>query len=162
MSEVFTSLKEWFPNRSVNDPNDFLWCCDASGVQEQSGSAPEIQILRRKYGLRPKFKKVKIPPTIDIVRGFMSRLYRGEPCFLVDSHPSNHLLLDGLNGSYAYPQGEILETTTPDKDNIHDHLMDVVRYLAVNFGGSPERTTNRAAFDKVASADILPPRHYAL
>jgi hypothetical protein len=54
----------------------------------------------------------------------MSRTYRGESCFLVDDNPTNSLLIDGLNGGYAYPQGEITEATTPVKDNFHDHLQD--------------------------------------
>lgn len=162
MSEVFTSLKEWFPNRHVTNPADFVWCCDASGEQEHATGAPEVKILRRVFGIKPKFKKVKIPPTIDIVRGFMSRLYRGEPCFQVDNNNSTSLILDGLNGGYAYPQGEINELTTPVKDNTHDHMQDILRYIAVNFGGAPQREGSRAAFDYAAKSDILERQSYIL
>lgn len=160
MIECLTQLQQWFPNRNVNDPNEFLWCCDASGIQEQGTGAPEVKIMRHQFGLKPKFKKVKIPPTIDVVRGFMSRTYRGESCFLVDNNITTQLLVDGLNGGYAYPEGEIDEATTPDKDNIHDHLQDCVRYICVNFGGEPQRALNRAAIQHAAVSDIIHPAQY--
>ena len=161
MNEVISQLKTWFPTRSIEDPNDFVWCCDAAGDQEHGTGASEIKILRRTFGLRPKFKKVRIPPTIDMVRGYMSRTYRGEPCFLVDDNPSTSIVVDGLNGGYAYPQGEINEDTTPSKDGLHDHTQDVLRYLAVNFGTNPGRSLNRAAFDLAARSDILERKVYA-
>lgn len=159
MSQALAQLAQWFPQRSVNTPGDFLWCCDCSGDQEQSTGSSEIKILRRVFNLKPKFKKVKIPPTIDIVRGYMSRTYRGEPCFLVDNNDSMHLFLDALNGGYAYPEGEVNEDTKPDKDNVHDHLMDCLRYMAVNFG-SIQSPTSRSAFDRAAKSDILVPIQY--
>ena len=161
MAEVLSSLKEWFPNRHISDPSDFIWCCDASGEQEHATGAPEIKILRRVYGLRPKYKKVKIPPTIDIVRGFMSRTYRGEPCFLIDDNSTNTLVIDGLNGGYAYPPNEVNELTVPVKDNIHDHVQDILRYIAVNFGGAPQREQNRAAFSAISKVDIIERPTYA-
>jgi hypothetical protein len=159
MNQVLTLLNQWFPQRSITNPADFVWCCDASGDQEQATGGPEIKILRRNFNLRPKFKKVKIPPTIDIVRGYMSRTYRGEPCFMVENNDSMHLLLDGLNGGYSYPEGEVNEATKPAKDNIHDHLMDCLRYMAVNFG-APTQRASRREIDKIAKADILQPTSY--
>jgi hypothetical protein len=154
MNQALSSLKSWFPTRNLDDPNEVQWCCDCAGDQEHSTGFPEVHILRRSFGIRPKFKKMLIPPTIDIVRGYMSRSYRGEPCFLVDNNPTNALLIDGLNGGYAYPEGEVNETTRPDKDNVHDHLQDALRYLAVNFGGH-RATLNHAALDRAAVADII-------
>lgn len=162
MHEVLAQLKAWFPTRHIDSTDDFVWCCDASGMQEHATGAPEVKILRRVYNIKPKFKKVKIPPTIDVVRGFMSRTYRGEPCFQVDNNPTTTLVVDGLNGGYAYPHGEINDDTVPEKDNIHDHLQDILRYIAVNFGGEPQRQINRAAFDYAARADILERQSYIL
>ena len=154
MHQALGNLRSWFPGRTPENPDDMLWCCDAAGDQEHSTGEAEVRILRRVFGLRPKFKKVLIPPTIDIVRGYMSRTYRGEPCFLVDNNPSTALLIEGFNGGYAYPEGEVHEQTTPDKDNTYDHLQDCVRYMAVNFGGA-RATINRSALDSAAVSDIL-------
>ncbi len=154
MHQALANLRSWFPSRHIDNPDDMLWCCDCSGDQEHSTGQPEVHILRRQFGIRPKFKKMLIPPTIDVVRGYMSRSYRGEPCFLVDNNPTNQLLIDGLNGGYAYPEGEVNELTRPEKDNTHDHLQDCLRYIAVNFGGH-KAIVNHDALSRMASADIL-------
>lgn len=154
MASALSQLKSWFPQRDPTNPNDVLWCCDAAGDAEHSTGAPEVKILRRQFNIKPKFKKMRIPPTIDIVRGYMARTHRGEPCFLVDNNPSMHLVLDALNGGYAYPEGEVNEETVPDKDNIHDHLMDTLRYMAVNFG-TPISRGDRAKLSQISRSDMF-------
>lgn len=159
MAAALSQLKSWFPQRDPTNPNDVLWCCDAAGDAEHSTGAPEVKILRRTFNIKPKFKKMRIPPTIDIVRGYMARTYRGEPCFLVDNNPSMHLFLDALNGGYAYPEGEVNEETVPDKDNIHDHLMDDLRYMATNFG-TPVARGSRAQLNDISKSDMFKPVTY--
>ena len=163
MYQVISLLKEWFPKRDLN-PNarDFIWCCDKSGLQKQSLTGEnEIRILKQQFGIHAKWKAHNIEAGLDIVRGFMSRTYKGEPCFVVDDHPSNGLLIKAFEGGYSYPseQKGKLHKDEPVKDNVHDHVMDCVRIAAVCFG--PSRFDSRELI-KHSRSQMIGERRYSL
>lgn len=159
MQQVLTLLAEWFPGHE----GTVLWCCDQAGKHQGSDAEPEIEQMKKRWRLRPKSKYSKIPPTVDRMRDYMTETFRGLPCFQVERHPSTRIVIDALNGGYRYPEatpGEA-EPDVPEKDGFYEHIMDTLRYTALNFG-SGRQQPERADLVKLATRDIVQPRHYIL
>lgn len=159
LEQCLTLLQEWFPLRSVSNEGDFIFCCDRAGKSETSTGIPEVQILKE-FGIKPKLQYSKIPPTIDKLRDFMAGTFRGWPNFMVENNASTALIVNALNGGYYYPEGGSPDKKDiPEKDDIHDHQMDCLRYAALNFG---VKRHNRADVRRAAVADILEPNVYVI
>jgi hypothetical protein len=165
MEQILESLTRWFPQRDVSfEAQDFVWACDRMGDVEKSTGESELTILKKTYGIRPKFKYSLIPPTLDTIRGYMSRVVNGEPCFLVEKNPTTALIVEALNGRYVYPEKAKGDAANvPVKDNVVDHQMDCIRYGVLNYGGrAGQGPASRAALLKASVQDILPNRNYVL
>jgi hypothetical protein len=157
MRQCQTYLAEWFPHRR---PEDILWCCDIAGRQVKPESDPEIDILRKKFGIRVRSKYSKIQPTIDRMRDYMTDVYRQQPCFQVERHPSTRIVIEALDGGWAYPEAKQgkPEPDDPDKDGFYEHIGDCLRYTILNFGGTKlSRQQDLAALSK---SSIIKPHEY--
>lgn len=113
--------------------------CDHAGKQtnKQTGLT-DIQVLNTL--LEPKQRFLRCKPCVSIeddhkvVRGLMTRLQRGEPCFQVD--PSNHQIIGGLRGGYHFkndePSGTGINEFFEKEKDYFKHLLDCIRYIVVN------------------------------
>lgn len=157
MGECLQLLAEWFGDTTL----EYDWCCDAAGKQEGRDTDSEVEILRKKFGIRCRFKYSLIEPTLQKMRDYMTAVHRGAPCFQVDRHPSTRILIDGLSGGYAFPEARPgkREPEAPEKDGFYEHPLDTLRYMVLNFGGHRAPPMDLAA---IASRDILTPKNFIL
>lgn len=158
MRQVKVLLDQWFPDHE----GGFLWCCDAAGKHQGSDAEPEVEILRKMFGIRPRFQWSLIPPTIDRMRDYMCDVHQKQPCFQVERHPSTRIIIDALNGQYCYPEAKSghPEPEEPDKDGFYDHPMDALRYTVLNFGGKKKQQT--VDYAAISRRDILAPHRYTV
>lgn len=159
MRQLLVFLAEWFPGRQQDE---YLWCCDVAGKQVKADADPEIEILRKQFGIRPRFKYSKVEPTLDRIRDFMCDVYRGRPCFQVEAHPSTRLVREALSGGYRYPEArpDKPEPDQAEKDGYYEHVIDAMRYVILNYGGT--KLSRNVDLSEVARRDLWAPKDYTV
>jgi phage terminase large subunit len=98
--------------------------CDAAGVQKNDMGFSCVQILRR-GGILPRFRKLKIWPTVEALRDLIARTYLGVPLLRV--HAECTWVREALTGGYRLHVG-VDGVETPKKDGLYDHAVDALRY----------------------------------
>lgn len=159
MRTLLILMQEWFEDLA---DHPVKWCCDAAGKQEGREVGSEVDILRKTFNIRPRFKYSLVAPTIDRMRDYMSEVVKGAPCFQVERHPSTRIIVDALDGGYAYPEAKQgrPEPENPEDDGFFIHPMDTLRYTGLNYGA---RKDNRGVdLAAIARRDILPSRNYII
>lgn len=159
MKQVQVLMAEWFPGRRSED---ILWCCDIAGKQAGRDTDPEIDILRKQFGIRVRAKYSLIAPTIDRMRDYMTDVYRGQPCFQVERHPSTRLVIEALDGGWRYPEAKPgkPEPDTPEKEGFYEHIGDCMRITVLNFGGT--KLSRQQDLSKIARTGIILPHQYTV
>jgi hypothetical protein len=163
MNQALYLLSEWFPKTNLDpDSGEVRWCCDAAGTQQNPEGLPEVRILKREYNIHPKYRKSDVNTTLDILRGYMARNWRGEPEFQVDRNPDTIIVVEALGGGYAYPVAKAgkPEPDLPDDDGYYIHVMDTLRYGGLH--SDPAKYRSRASVDAAASRDIRGRRNYVI
>jgi hypothetical protein len=98
--------------------------CDAAGVQKNDLGFSSIQILRRAQ-ITPRFRRLKIWPTVEALRDLIARTSLGVPLLRV--HAECTWVREAFSGGYRLhvaPDG----TELPRKDGLYDHAIDALRY----------------------------------
>jgi len=98
--------------------------CDAAGIQKNDLGFSCVQVLRR-ANITPRFRKLKIWPTIEALRDLIARTSLGVPLLRV--HAECVWIREALCGGYRLhvsPDG----TELPKKDGLYDHAVDALRY----------------------------------
>ena len=133
-------------NRHFKDAVQVLDFGDIGGISPNSQTGQSDIITLNKL-LEPKHRFIRHKKTVrleqdhEVIRGFLTQLRAGAPCFIVD--PSNHNFIEGLRGGYHYHgnkdricgcgQNEFFEK----EDDYYKHLQDCARYIIIyNFGVS--------------------------
>ena len=98
--------------------------CDAAGVQKNDLGFSCVQILRRN-NIVPRFRKLKIWPTVEGLRDLIARTHLGVPLLRV--HAECTWIREALTGGYRlHIANDGVET--PKKDGLYDHCVDALRY----------------------------------
>lgn len=98
--------------------------CDAAGVQKNDLGFSCVQILRRS-NITPRFRKLKIWPTIEALRDLIARTHLGVPLLRV--HAECTWVREAFTGGYRlHVANDGLES--PKKDGLYDHAVDALRY----------------------------------
>lgn len=160
MHQVQGLLRIWYPEHQV-----WHWGADDAGNQEGRDGPSEIEILRKKFGIKARTTHVKangVGPSIDTIRDFMCESARGVPNFQVSNHPSCRIVIDGAKGGYRYPEAKPgkPEPTNPHDDGFYIHVWDTIRYGGLNFA----RVRGRTPVDLAAEAvrHVVPARNYSV
>jgi hypothetical protein len=105
----------------------FIDAADIAGRQMSDKSEHTSFAILSNYGVFPFSKKTEINEGLTIIRHHMNM-----GTFKV--HPRCRILIEGLKGGYRYPEPTpgLPEPMFPQKDGFYDHLMDALRYGAVN------------------------------
>jgi hypothetical protein len=98
--------------------------CDAAGVQKNDLGFSCVQILRRN-NIVPRFRKLKIWPTVEGLRDLIARTHLGVPLLRV--HAECTWVREALTGGYRLHIGTD-SVETPKKDGLYDHCVDALRY----------------------------------
>lgn len=104
--------------------------CDPAGHSPGDSGVSPIERLKR-AGCKIRAKSSRIEEGIDLVRE-MLREREGVPGLLVS--PLAGRTIDDFHGYRLREDG-----LGPEKDNIHDHTMDALRYFIVNLMGTREK-----------------------
>ncbi len=110
--------------------------CDPAGHSPGDSGVSPIERLRG-AGFKIRARASKIEEGMDLVRE-MLREREGAPGLMVS--PLASKTIDDFHGYRLRQDG-----LGPEKDNIHDHTMDAVRYFAVNLMGAREKKVKIAA-----------------
>jgi hypothetical protein len=105
----------------------FLDAADPAGKQVSDKSEYTSFAILANKGIFPYARKTGINEGLTIVR---QRIADGS----LQVHPRCRLLLEGFRGGYRYPEPTpgLPEPLFPAKDGFYEHLMDALRYIAVN------------------------------
>jgi hypothetical protein len=98
--------------------------CDAAGVQKNDLGFSCVQILRRN-GIVPRFRKLRIWPTVEALRDLIARTHLGVPLLRV--HAECTWIREAFTGGYRLHVGND-GVETPKKDGLYDHAIDALRY----------------------------------
>jgi len=110
---------------------DVEWtACDPAGHSPGESGVSPIERLKA-AGIKVRARASKIEEGVDLVRE-MLREREGAPGLLLSPHAART-----IEDFYGYRLRE--DGSGPDKDNIHDHTMDAVRYFMVNLLGVKEK-----------------------
>lgn len=155
IEEFVDAVKSYTVNHFPH-ATQFIDFGDYAGTQQtdkehttiQRASMRGITILTR--------PNTKIESGLDVLRKLMSESYKvpsnlftGVPGDVVERprfkiHPRCEELIDAIAYGYhyqVYKNGQ--ESTTPKKDNKYDHIVDALRYLAINtFGLADDASSN--------------------
>jgi len=98
--------------------------CDAAGVQKNDLGFSCVQILRRS-NISPRFRKLKVWPTIEALRDLIARTHLGVPLLRV--HAECTWVREAFTGGYRlHVTNDGIES--PKKDGLYDHAVDALRY----------------------------------
>lgn len=136
--EAFKLEKEYFPEEAIIT-YDY---CDFAGKQtnKQTGLT-DIQALNKLLEIRNRYLRFKhcdnIEADFDLMRDFLTKLYKGEASFQID--PSNLNIIEGFRGGLHYhgDAQKICGCTNANEFFEHEkdyykHLNDTVRYIITN------------------------------
>lgn len=116
---------------------DVAWtACDPAGHSPGESGVSPIERLKRS-GIKVRARASKIEEGVDLVRQ-MLRLREGLPGLMVS--PLAARTIDDFHGYRLREDG-----LGPEKDNVHDHTMDAVRYFVVNLRGVKDRKVKMRA-----------------
>lgn len=101
--------------------------CDPAGHSPGESGVSPIERLR-KAGIKVRARASKIEEGVDLVRE-MLRDREGVPGLMVS--PLASQTIDDFHGYRLTEDG-----LGPEKDNVHDHTMDALRYFVVNWMGT--------------------------
>ncbi|MCX6640261.1 MAG: hypothetical protein NTW14_07225 [bacterium] len=104
--------------------------CDPAGHSPGESGVSPIERLKR-AGVKVKARASRIEEGIDLVREAL-REREGVPGLLVS--PTAARVIDDFHGYRLREDG-----LGAEKDNVHDHTMDALRYFIVNLRGSNEK-----------------------
>ena len=104
--------------------------CDPAGHSPGESGVSPIERLKR-AGIKVRARASKIEEGVDLVRE-MLREREGVPGLLVS--PLAPKTIDDFHGYRLREDG-----LGPEKDNVHDHTMDALRYFVVNLMGGRGR-----------------------
>jgi len=110
--------------------------CDPAGHSPGESGVSPIERLKR-AGIKIKARPSRIDEGVDLVRELLKER-DGLPALMVS--PEAGKVITDFNGYRMRPDGE-----APEKDNIHDHTMDALRYFVVNWLGANRKRINKAA-----------------
>ncbi|MBU1882276.1 hypothetical protein KKA08_09575 [bacterium] len=110
--------------------------CDPAGHSPGDSGVSPIERLKR-AGFKIKAKPSRIDEGVDLVRELL-RNREGVPGLMVS--PEAGKVITDFNGYRMRPDG-----SGPEKDNIHDHTMDALRYFMVNWLGVKDRKVKVSA-----------------
>lgn len=120
---IIQKLAQW----KVGMPNA-IYCDPAGNAEELTSGISPVDYLRNK-GFKVISKGTKIVPGLSLVRSFVLNAFGQIRYFVTDHCKETIRSFEG----YSYKIGAndlILEEA--EKDNIHDHMMDAIRYFFVN------------------------------
>jgi hypothetical protein len=111
---------------------DICWTsCDPAGHSPGESGVSPIERLKR-AGFKIRAKASRIEEGLDLVRE-MLRDRDGAPGLMVSSRAQK--TIEDFSGYRMREDG-----LGPEKDNVHDHTMDALRYFAVNLMGRRDKT----------------------
>lgn len=135
--KVLTRMHNWFPNA------EFRHFGDPAGHQRtDKDEKTSIETLKDK-GISVLTRKSSIREGLEIITRKVSTLIEGMPGFMIDE--SCRLLDEGFMGGYHYPDKKDKKPfdENPEKDGLYDHLVDCLRYVAVNMFSVRQKPNSR-------------------
>jgi hypothetical protein len=99
--------------------------CDPAGAGRNDQTAASNVALLRQHGFNVKFRKSRIVEGLELIRAALLPAM-GEPKLFF--HPRCTRLIRAMQAYHFPPGGGEL----PEKDGVHDHLIDALRYHFVN------------------------------
>lgn len=113
--------------------------CDPAGNQVNDKSTRSSVEIAQDFGFYcfsvPSQKKNQIQDSINYIRFKLKKLIQGIPALRFDVNRCLDSII-AMNGGYHYPELRNTKTqeqkNVPFKDGYYDHLMDALRYIAIN------------------------------
>ena len=120
---IMQKLSHW----KVGMP-EAIYCDPAGNAEELCAGISPVDYLRGK-GFQVISKGTKIPPGLSLVRAYVLNAYGQRRLFITGRC---EWTIKSFYG-YSYKLGtHSLVLEDPLKDNVHDHMMDAIRYFFVN------------------------------
>lgn len=125
---IIRKSNEYFPGAQ------FIDFCDPAGTQVNDKSElTSVQILQSEFKIYPSFRRSRIEEGIDLIRKKLITLIGDKPALMIDK--SCKIIHDAFEGGYHYAEvkeGQDSDKIQPFKDGYYEHLMDCIRYTAIN------------------------------
>lgn len=122
LEEVKAKTFEWFPRH-----RKFFEVVDPAGFQRVQTDERTVVGLMREAKL-DVIPGIQTPATrFNKVRGFLSRMVRGEPAFQLD--PSCKMLIQGFDGGYHYMYNNSGQLRDKPEKNDYSHPHDGLQYI---------------------------------
>lgn len=115
--------------------NNIQAYCDPAGNQGRETTADKsmntsVKILNS-YGIYPRSKKFGVPESTQFVQTLFSRtLPNGEMAVIID--PQCEHILAACAGGWHFPENNKGRPGYPEKDGVHEHVGDMMRYDICN------------------------------
>lgn len=143
--DFFPYLKSYFP-ASSSKKQTILYGADPAGKQVSDKSEHTSFTILHNYGIYPLSRKTPIDEGLTIIRQRMKATKDGKPGYKI--HPDRcPILCEAYQGGLVYEEvkPDRPEKELPKKDGWYEHLVDTVRYAAVNalnlFASKPKEAT---------------------
>ncbi len=123
-----------FPYEEKNFPNAvFLDSADIAGRQVTDKSEHSSFTILNRYGIYPIAKKTEIKEGLTLIRQKLADTKLGNPGLFIKQSECP-ILVEAFSGGYHFepPRPGRAELEIPAKDGYYDHIVDAVRYIAVN------------------------------
>ncbi len=104
--------------------------CDPHGTQRKDTTEKTSIDVLRELGLPPRYRSVSVAMGLEFISKGLNTLIRGRPRLRFDARHCT-VLVEGFEGGYCWSEGKETKQE-PEKNGLHDHLMDCLRYLEVN------------------------------
>jgi len=153
--DMLKLLKTMFPYHYSDRKRLIEWYCDPAGNQMNDKSEiTSIQLLRRKFNIYAKWKRVGIKEGVRLMQHLMNKRKDDTTGLLVDS--ACKTIIEGFQGGYQEQPtlGTRASKELPLSDEWFAHLQDAMRYVIINkfpLYGRPYRPKqNKLGFDPLS------------
>jgi hypothetical protein len=130
IQDLILAVRRKDAEHGLSEPQVEWTACDPAGNSPGEAGVSPIERLKA-AGILVRARASRIEEGVDLVRECL-REREGSPGLLVS--PRAAICLRDFE-AYRLKEDE----SGPDKDNVHDHTMDAVRYFVVNLRGVKER-----------------------
>lgn len=102
--------------------------CDPAGRNRSEHTGESSVAVLRRYGFRVRYRSTPIAHGLELIRRLLSPAAGGVAATRLVIHPRCTRLIAAMT-AYRYPRDRTTEL--PEKDGVHDHLIDALRYWVV-------------------------------
>lgn len=125
LQRIYQKLNKW----KIQEV-EWIYTDPAGNAEELTSGISPVDFLRMTGGFKVANKGSRISPGLSLVRSYIKSANGTRRFFVTDECPETIRSIRGY--CYGFKQGKYVVNEEPEKDGIHDHACDALRYFFVN------------------------------